>query len=171
MKLLMWIFCLILFVSHGEGEETRQIGVRFVLDNVYRDLFTKYHRNQNASLDVYLQTFLNTVNLFFRDLENPSLVFILVDTYNMTPNESSIFLANKISPEEYLYRLQEFGITRNFPSDYLIFLLHPYQLQAIHEFSTSFFDGFCNTRGYGYGHDDAKTFSGVTMVARQFARL
>ncbi|XP_040071467.1 uncharacterized protein LOC120843989 [Ixodes scapularis] len=171
MKLLMWIFCLICFVSHGEGEDTRQVGVRMVLDDKYQHLFLEYHRNQNASLDVYLQVFLNSVNLFFRDIKNPSVEFVLVDTYNMTSNESGTLLANKRSTEEYLYELQEFGIKHNFSSDGLVFLLHPYQLTAKNEFQTSFFDGFCNTRGYGFGQDDARTFSGVTMAARQFARL
>uniref|UniRef100_A0A0K8RKN7 Putative metalloprotease n=1 Tax=Ixodes ricinus TaxID=34613 RepID=A0A0K8RKN7_IXORI len=89
----------------------------------------------------------------------------------MTPNESGTFLAPKKSTEEYLYQLQELGIKHEFPSDDLVFLLHPYHLQGINEFQTSLFDGFCNTRGYGFGQDDARTFSGVTMVARLFARL
>uniref|UniRef100_A0A6B0V935 Putative secreted metalloprotease n=1 Tax=Ixodes ricinus TaxID=34613 RepID=A0A6B0V935_IXORI len=171
MKLLMWIFCLNFFVSHGEGEGTWQVGVRMVLDNTYQTLFLKYHRNQNASLDVYLQTFLNSANLFFRDIKNPSIEFVLVGTYNMTLNESSTLLSNKRSTEENLYELHEFGIKHNFPSDDLVFLLYPYQLTEIDEFKTSFLDGFCNTRGYGFGYDDARTFSGVTMAARQFARL
>uniref|UniRef100_A0A0K8RH90 Putative metalloprotease n=1 Tax=Ixodes ricinus TaxID=34613 RepID=A0A0K8RH90_IXORI len=166
MKSLMWIFCLNIFVSQGEGEDPRQVGVRMVLDDQYQNLFLEYHRNQNASLNMYLQVFLNSVNLFFRDIKNPNLEFVLVDTYNMTLNESGTFLANKRSTEEYLYALQEFGIKHNFSSDDLVFLLHPYQFTVIDEFKTSFFDGFCNTRGYGFGHDDARTFSGVTMAAR-----
>uniref|UniRef100_A0A0K8R2Z1 Putative metalloprotease n=1 Tax=Ixodes ricinus TaxID=34613 RepID=A0A0K8R2Z1_IXORI len=142
-----------------------------VLVDQYRNLFLGYHRNQTASLDVYLQALLNSVNLFFRDIKCPSLEFVLVDIYNMTNNESGTFLATNKSTEEYLYQLQELGIKHKFPSDDLVFLLHPYNLQGINEFQTSFFDGFCNTRGYGFGQDDARTFSGVTMVARLFARL
>ncbi|XP_040070674.1 uncharacterized protein LOC120843382 [Ixodes scapularis] len=171
MKLLMWIFCHILFVSHGEGEETRQIGVRFVLDNMYQDLFLKYHSNRSAYLDVYLQAFLNSASLFFRDLKNPSLEFVLVGTYNTTINNTFLASKNKGNNEEFLYLLQDLGIRQNFSSDDLVFFLHPYQWQASYEFQTSFFDGFCKFRGYGFGHDDARTFSGVTMAARQFARL
>uniref|UniRef100_A0A0K8RLY1 Putative metalloprotease n=1 Tax=Ixodes ricinus TaxID=34613 RepID=A0A0K8RLY1_IXORI len=171
MKLLMWIFCLIIFVSHGEGEETRQIGVRFVLDNMYQELFLKYHRNQSAYLDVYLQAFLNSVSLFFRDIKNPSLKFVLVGTYNMTVNDTFLASKNNGSNEELLYLLQDLGIRQNFPSDDLVFFLHPFPWPAPYEFNTSFFDGFCNARGYGFVHDNAKTFSGVTMAARQFARL
>uniref|UniRef100_A0A0K8RFL8 Putative metalloprotease n=1 Tax=Ixodes ricinus TaxID=34613 RepID=A0A0K8RFL8_IXORI len=89
----------------------------------------------------------------------------------MTTNERATILENKKNTVEYLYQVQEFGITQNFSSDYLFFLLHPYQLAAIDEYSTSFFDGFCKATGYGFGHDDAITFSGVTMAARLFARL
>uniref|UniRef100_A0A0K8RHF4 Putative metalloprotease n=1 Tax=Ixodes ricinus TaxID=34613 RepID=A0A0K8RHF4_IXORI len=89
----------------------------------------------------------------------------------MTVNDTFLASKNKGNNEELLYLLQDLGIRQNFSSDDLVFFLHPFQWRASYEFQTSFFDGFCKSRGYGFGHDDAKTFSGVTMAARQFARL
>lgn len=173
MNLLMRTSCLILLMIHCKGKETGQVGVRMVLHETYLTLFLKYHGNIDASLDVYLQTFLNAVGLFFHDLQNPILDFVLVGTYNMTANDSDTFLASQKTGnnKEGLDLLHDLGISQNFSSDDLVLLLHPYPWQARYELNTSYFDGFCAKRAYGFVQDDTKSFSGVTMAARQFARL
>uniref|UniRef100_A0A6B0VC92 Putative secreted metalloprotease n=1 Tax=Ixodes ricinus TaxID=34613 RepID=A0A6B0VC92_IXORI len=166
-----------------EKAHRHHMGITIVADTKFQNEQCQTGYNQRS----YLETFVDTVNLYFANLRCSNVKLVLIGVVNVTAGDESIFeifkntrrsSGDSLDPHLTLGMFREWANNQSFFNNsdvaYLLtghqvfdFLL-AYRLEMK---AASYAFGVCSRRRVALGSDDGKTFSGVPAAVQQIANL
>uniref|UniRef100_A0A6B0V8S9 Putative secreted metalloprotease n=1 Tax=Ixodes ricinus TaxID=34613 RepID=A0A6B0V8S9_IXORI len=166
-----------------EKARRHHMGITIVTDTAFQNAQAATGYDQH----LYLQTFVDTVNLYFAELRCSNVKLVLIGVVNLTAGDESIFeifkntrrsSGDSLDPHLTLGMFREWANNQSFFNNsdvaYLLtghqvfdFLL-AYRLEMK---AASYAFGVCSRRRVALGSDDGKTFSGVPTAVQQIANL
>ncbi|CAN7981687.1 unnamed protein product, partial [Ixodes pacificus] len=181
-----WVLCVALG-SIMVGASTISIvqnitlGVRFVCDTSF--VKARKEKNHTTPLREYLSIFLNTVQLYLRESECPTVILVLTGANETTEEEESRFEKTEnefgvktLDPTFTLGMFQSWVQSNiNVRNDTIVFLLTSIQIddhvgRGISKNGYSYFNEICSL-GVGLVRDSGFMFDGVVYMAQQIAHM
>uniref|UniRef100_A0A6B0V9G7 Putative secreted metalloprotease n=1 Tax=Ixodes ricinus TaxID=34613 RepID=A0A6B0V9G7_IXORI len=159
------------------------MGITIIADSSFQKEQDKTGFDQR----LYLQTFVETVNLYFAELRCSSVKLVLIKVVNSSIDEELKFetfrnttrsSGRSLDPHLTLGLFREWATNQSFFNDSdVVYLItgHPvFDFVSAYRLTmkaASYAFGVCSRRRVALGSDDGKTFSGVPAAVQQIANL
>uniref|UniRef100_A0A6B0V9A5 Putative secreted metalloprotease n=1 Tax=Ixodes ricinus TaxID=34613 RepID=A0A6B0V9A5_IXORI len=166
-----------------EKAHRHHMGITIIADKAFRNAQDQTGYDQR----LYLETFVETVNLYFTELRCSNVKLFLIAVVNSTVEEESIFEIFKnttrssgksLDPHLTLGMFREWATNQSFfnNSD-VVYLLTGHQVfdfllaYRLEMKAASYAFGVCSRWRVALSSDDGRTFSGVPAAVQQIANL